>query len=82
MFSTACSAGEYRSSRDSVCQSCPDENTVMTELAAPECRCRTDYFRNNESDTDTRRFENPRDETPDFGCTSKRPTGYIKAVLR
>ena len=49
---------------------CP-ANTIMTELAAPECRCRTVYFRNNESKPDTRRFENPRDETPNIGCTSK-----------
>ena len=66
-----CQAGRYRSQHDATCQQCPQGNTEMDQVAASECSCLNGYFRNNESTLDTMKFENPKNETPDYDCTSK-----------
>ena len=73
LFCTACEAGEYRSSGDTTCQSCPD-NTVVIEEAAPVCQCLPGYYRNNENRVTAQRaqrFLTPANEQPSDPCTSK-----------
>ena len=73
LFWAACEAGEYRSSGDTTCQSCPD-NTVVTEEAAAVCQCLPRYFRNDDSRVTAQgaqRYLSQPDEQPSDPCTSK-----------
>ncbi|CAI8036642.1 Ephrin type-A receptor 5 [Geodia barretti] len=67
----ACGAGQYRSSEDTTCQRCP-ANCETDEVAADECECLIDHFRNNENRITApgaQPFLLPANEPPSASCT-------------